>query len=413
MQSHHEWKRGGREHFIPIRKDELLDLLCKTNALSAEDQEQFRKFARILSATFHFEYHQRLEELKNSYAPFDPDSDTAELNKPDESELERKASRLFSDFDSLLERANFLKLSHDEVAAAVKDVSVGGINLQIDWQIFDRLELYCRGEGTSFKSKRSAKHWFKVQRFEVPSFQRLVVIFRLKKEAKIGPHNDSTNVYLKIFKAIPKADLEMLLPGTQVRMTLTDRAKIVLPTITGLFATGVKIVQGALVIAFAGIYGLLAFLGLAGGTIGYGVRSYFGYLQTKQKYQLHLTQSLYYLNLDNNAGVLFRLLDEAEEQECREAILAYYFLWQFSDPSGRSAEQLDAAIEAFLKEALNHDVDFEVADALAKLLRLNLLRESSPGKYNIVPLETALRSLDEAWDNYFDFDPPNSKTAAA
>ena len=68
---------------------------------------------------------------------------------------------------------------------------------------------------------------------------------------------------------------------------------------------------------------MLAFLGLVGGTIGYGVRSYFGYLNTKQKYQLSLTESLYYQNLDNNAGVLFRLLDEAEEQEGREAILAY------------------------------------------------------------------------------------------
>ena len=37
-----------------------------------------------------------------------------------------------------------------------------------------------------------------------------------------------------------------------------------------------------------------------------------------RQYQLNLTQSLYYQNIDNNAGALFRLLNEAEEQEFRE-----------------------------------------------------------------------------------------------
>jgi hypothetical protein len=53
------------------------------------------------------------------------------------------------------------------------------------------------------------------------------------------------------------------------------------------------------------------------------MRSVLGYLQTKDKYRLVLTRRLYYQNLDNNAGVFFRVLDEAEEQEFREAILAY------------------------------------------------------------------------------------------
>ena len=86
-----------------------------------------------------------------------------------------------------------------------------------------------------------------------------------------------------------------------------------------------KAIKGALLAAAAGIYGILTVLGV---TVGYGMRSFYGYLQTKQKYQLNLTESLYYQNLDNNAGVLTRLLDEAEEQENREAALAYFFLWR-------------------------------------------------------------------------------------
>src|SRR5207247_7004010 len=97
-------------------------------------------------------------------------------------------------------------------------------------------------------------------------------------------------VFIKIFKDIPKMDLEMLLPGTRVRMSLKDRGKITLPILTGLAVTTWKFLtpllqlfEGAALGAIFAGYSLLAFLGLAGGTVGYGVRSFYGYLQTKQK----------------------------------------------------------------------------------------------------------------------------------
>jgi len=91
---------------------------------------------------------------------------------------------------------------------------------------------------------------------------------------------------------------------------------------------------------------------LAAGGIGYGYKSFYGYQQTRQRYHLTLTQSLYFQNLDNNAGVLFRLLDEAEEQECRESLLAYYFLWRRAGDTGWPAERLEAAGECLTVEAL-------------------------------------------------------------
>ena len=123
-------------------------------------------------------------------------------------------------------------------------------------------------------------------------------------------------------------DLEMLLPGTRVQMSLVDRTKIVLPTLSGLSLTIWKLLTGAVAVAAGGMYDGLALCGLVGGSIGYGLRSFHGYLQTKQRYQLSLTESLYYQNLDNNAGVLMRLVDEAEEQENRETLLAWFFLWR-------------------------------------------------------------------------------------
>src|SRR5713226_8860343 len=65
-----------REHFIPLRKSDLIDLLCADAELPPDQREPFRQFCLLVSATYHFEYHRRLEELKDAYAPFDPDADT-------------------------------------------------------------------------------------------------------------------------------------------------------------------------------------------------------------------------------------------------------------------------------------------------------------------------------------------------
>ena len=65
-----------REHFIPLRKNDLMELLLHDKQLPPQQREPFRQFCRLVSATFHFEYLAKLEELKDAYAPFDPDADT-------------------------------------------------------------------------------------------------------------------------------------------------------------------------------------------------------------------------------------------------------------------------------------------------------------------------------------------------
>ncbi|MCG8583743.1 MAG: DUF3754 domain-containing protein, partial [Pirellulales bacterium] len=157
--------------------------------------------------------------------------------------------------------------------------------------------------------------------------------------------------------------------------------------------------------------GLLAFVGRVGGTVGDGGKAFFGYLRAKDKYQLSLARSLYYQNLDNNAGVLFRLLDEVEEQEFREAILAYFLLWQRAGNEGWTQQRLDGEAENLLATQLGRDVDFEVDDALAKLVRLKLVATQPGGRYTAIPIQEALRRLDEAWDGYFEYHTPKREAA--
>ncbi len=385
--------RASREQFIPLRKAELVDTLARSADMTSGDADGFRQFCVKLQAVLHAEYQTALETLKNAYAPFDPDTDTRAGAELSESQLAERRQTLFTQFGWLLQRGNFVRLAQEEIDRALADCSQWGVNLSVDFDVFDRLELYCRGDIVGTRFRRRLKNRLRNEAVEVPIYQRLVVIFRLRPDHDLSKNLATQEVFIKLFKDIPKVDLDMLLPGTQVRLSLLDRVRITLPTLSGISV----IIWKILVFATAPLYTSLAFLGLVGGTVGYGVRSLYGYLNTKQKYQLNLTQSLYYQNLDNNAGVIHRLLDEAEEQENREAMLAYFYLWRYAPARGWSREQLDQRIESFLRAEVAQEIDFEVGDALEKLERLELV-EACPGDaWKAVPIDRALGALARRW----------------
>jgi hypothetical protein len=230
---------------------------------------------------------------------------------------------------------------------------------------------------------------------DVPTYQRLVLILKFRPHHKRLPHNvDTQDVYLKLFKDIPKMDLEMLLPGARLQMSGLTRLKMGGSLLSGLAFILYKVITEVFLVA--GAFGVGVLWGPIAALLGYGYKQYYGYTTTKQSYSLHLTQSLYYQNLDNNAGVLYHLLDEAEEQECREAILAYFFLWRRAEPAGWTAAELDDQVEQALERIAKIHVDFEIDDALAKLETLGILTRTS-GRYRAVPLEQALQQLEAQW----------------
>ena len=111
-----------------------------------------------------------------------------------------------------------------------------------------------------------------------------------------------------------------------------------------------------------------------------------------------LTQSLYFKNLDNNAGVFHRLANDAEEEECKEAVLAYYFLLTSDKPLTHAA--LDKKIEDWLADKWQCSVDFEIDDALNKLQALKLI-DDKDGLLTTIDIDSAIKQLDKRWDDYF------------
>jgi hypothetical protein len=404
------------EHFIPIRTSELVKLLCADHDLKPQDRDLFERLCRLVLATLHFEYNRRLEELKDAYAPFDPDHDTKSLLKINAAERQHRLNDLFCDFCWLMEHASFKHLSCDDLEPALTGASDWGINMDVDFGAFERIAIFARGDARQTRTRRRLRRLYRVEEATVPVYKRLVIILKMRKHKRLPRDVDTDSVYLKVFKDIPKLDVKMLLPGARVCLSKFDRGRIGVPLLTGLGMIAWNLVRAAAekILAFGEDVFSIA-LGaasgnpwlvwiVASGAVGYSYQSYYGYQQLKQRYHLTLTESLYYQNLDSNAGVLTHLLDEAEEQEARQALLAYYFLWRYAGEQGWTGAALDEAVETYLEGGTGLKVAFRVGGALGKLERLRIVAKDGD-RYRAAPIDKALAMLDWTWDNYFKYNP--------
>src|SRR5439155_18942782 len=132
----------------------------------------------ILAAYYHYEYHKRLEVLTDSYAPFDPDRETRLMAELTGEKRTQQLETLFGRFDELLQRGNFLRLTREQILAATQEVSPWGINLDVDFDVFERVEVYVRGEQPSTRPRRV---WFKpwvTEQIPVRIYRRLVLILK-------------------------------------------------------------------------------------------------------------------------------------------------------------------------------------------------------------------------------------------
>lgn len=152
------------ERFIPFRKCDVISL-CE--GVLSYDSSGFRTFSTLLVSRIHYQYHEQLEALKNSYRYFDPNKDTRELQPADE-RLRKQNQKAFSKgFASLLDAANFEKVTDEDLAAALSEESLFKVRLAVCFDDFDDVVFYRRGESVKtetvrtffrFKEKRGVVH---------------------------------------------------------------------------------------------------------------------------------------------------------------------------------------------------------------------------------------------------------------
>jgi hypothetical protein len=234
-----------------------------------------------------------------------------------------------------------------------------------------------------------------------------------KKKGKLSKLPfDPGCIVIKIFKRVPKNDLETIFPNAIPKMSTRDKIFFWVPGIVG----GISLLSTKVIPALIAMYGAyqsgesidllnsktalnqgLIALGVLG---GYLFRQYSSFVNKKIRFSKMLSDSLYFKNLGNNSGAFYSLLNSSEEEELKETILAYAFLNRSRTPL--TAEELDYQIESWFKTKLNTDLDFDVTDALFKLKNTGLGIETN-GKWEVIPSDKALILIDEMWDGIFEY----------
>ncbi len=438
---------GSRPRFIPLRHGDLRDDLISRYEFGAQDKARFLSICLKLQQIFHAEHLSQLLQLEEIYSPLDPDSQIMEIDDSDEQERAQLTEKLFDRVSGLLFSAHYKRLDRTELERAVEVASQWNVRLDVDFELYDRLEVFARGYHAVTVERRRWTNLFRLEKIELPEFERLIMAFRLKQAetpaAKVksneteeaetknrrarlsqriskllkGTDDDAMSekyVYLKTFKNIPETDLEVLLPGSKVKLSMLDRGKILLPTAMiffkiSRFVAVLAAVLAAIVAANFVLDDILTLLMIGGAIIGYIVKSILSYFRTKDKYQFGLTKNLYLKNLGNNSGVIYRILNEAEEQELLETILGYTVLWRAEETAqqshirfdGLSSDEIDRQCEKYLYDLTQMNIDFEVFDSLGKLARLGLAEVDAKGRWSAVPVEQAGDNLDASWKRLF------------
>ena len=103
--------------FIPLSRRDLIDL-CATDE-QLDDGEGFRRLCDLLTATIHAEHHDRLEALKEAYAPFDPNVDTRPVRRFTDEELAASKRRFATELRAVLDAANFEEVTEEDLGVAL------------------------------------------------------------------------------------------------------------------------------------------------------------------------------------------------------------------------------------------------------------------------------------------------------
>ena len=388
------------ERVVPLRTSDLERLLLADSrlALNPGRRAAYRRLFQLLDAVLHHDYLAQLRRLKELYAPLDPDNDCLPLPGYSTALTSQSDDAFLRSFEELILKANYRPLDLDYLRQAVAEPNELGLNYVPNFELFDHLRVWVRGVTTVARKARSLRTRFRRKIVLQPAYQRLVVALKFKPGKHLGDFARADVVYLRMFKDVPHVDMEMHLPeqGTKVKMRMIDKAQIASPVAVGLPGLAVKLMGLSALTLSTSMLGTLLIAPVTA-----GLNSFFGFQRAKQKHLHYMIRHLYYLTLANNASVITRLIDMAEEEELKEAILAYFVLAETPADRPLRADQLDRSVENLLRDRTGLSVNFEIGDALDKLFRLNLVRRRPDDALEAIAPDLALARLDGRWDSYY------------
>jgi Protein of unknown function (DUF3754) len=415
------------ESFIPVPRSEITAKLSRPELWAPGQAGEVKRFFRYLTAWRHITYNELLDRLDSSYDLFSPDSDI----RVDLERAQDDVTKIRTEFLTLMRRllvhANFTEIPRAALTSLLTRESVYGLDLHVDFDDYEEIMVFWRGNATNTRIKRLPIRFWKRKEIEYPVYRRLFLLLKLKakdkrlqemmredgislKKArkqlaarrKMLPVNaDDEAIYVKIFKDIPHADMEMMFPNTRVKMRGKDKWWLSVTAGGSLggaiVGPAIKIMAATSMLALSPMTMVMAGLGLA----GVASRQVGNVMSQRRQYMAVLAQNLYFHTLADNRAAITLLASRAEEEDVKEEMLLYSVLAK-EHVSKHELTDLKDAIVGYLQREYQVTVDFDVEEALGRLIKDKIVTVQPDGSLKALSPADGIAHLDSLWDGYLD-----------
>ncbi|CAN6223426.1 unnamed protein product [Urochloa humidicola] len=233
-----------------------------------------------------------------------------------------------------------------------------------------------------------------------PAFQELIILYTddtAQSEKK--DKSEMLPLQLKIYEKIPIPDLPVVFPHKKLSFRILDTVRLDIATLIGLLAYVVNYKFESLasspsaflldIVAISALF-ILVF------------RVALGYKQTRDRYQLLVNKTLYEKTLASGFGSVYFLLDASEQQQYKEALLAYAMLLCRKKYQVSSRASIRDTCEEFMYEKFKAKIEMPIDKAMETLVRLGLVIElPTYGGSSVIglPCSEAYEILRSRWDS--------------
>jgi hypothetical protein len=114
-----------------------------------------------------------------------------------------------------------------------------------------------------------------------------------------------------------------------------------------------------------------------------------------------MAQNLYFHTMADNRGVILKIAARGAEEDIKEEMLLYTVLAK-EKASRADLPAIDQAIEQYLSRTFGIKVDFDLEDALDRLVRDGIVKETADGQLVTLPPRDAALHIDAKWDLFLD-----------
>jgi hypothetical protein len=405
------------EKFIQVDRDDIVERVLE-KLFEPQQKHLAGEVVRYMCALRQWDSAKLLDSVIEFYDPFNPDDETVNVDQLSPSERRARLENLRLQIVDLVASANYIEMDEATLKKVLDEQSPAGFSAEVDLTEYDFHLLFYRGAikdqifVTSWKTL-----WFFERPLETDAYRRLFLALKLKPfEARVAElmaegmsrkkaekrvrqarnqqmlEGVSENtLHLKIFRRMPKCDLEILFPNAQIHFNLFDRLWLWIgsggSTLFAIVTAGLKFVAAFAISIF------FVFFTVAG-AVGAIIRTITSFFNTRTRYMAKLAKNLYFHNIASNQSVLAMLSDDAEEEDIKEAVLTYALLLRYGH---RGLEEVKLEAEKFLQDEFGVPCDFDIEDGCVHLRKLGLLVVDETGAPRIRDLDDALGHLVEEW----------------